>query len=528
MTSIIAIFSLSLIIALIITPMVARTAVKCGLVDIPTVRKVHSKPIPRVGGVAIYISFYCAFIPLIFYRTRILELLIHEQRMIYLAAGAGVVFGLGLWDDARSIRPELKLGIQIVAALIAYLGGVRIVAVGLPGMPLWILGWLSLPFTLLWILLVTNGINLIDGLDGLAAGVSVFVCIVLLILCVLSEQLLVAVVLAGLSGAILGFLRYNFNPASIFLGDSGSYFLGYLLATLSILGSVKSQAAATLLIPVIALGLPLVDTVWSAVRRFIFGRRLFRPDREHIHHMLLKLGYSHRRAVLLLYGITVGMGGISLVMIHARNERAALLLLIVGAVTILGIRKLGYLNYLSGERIIRWAGDISDEMGLSRERRYFLGLQADTSNSNNIDELWQHIIRGVLMLGFDMAALCLNDHNADAASGNPPKVPGKQNELDSRGTHSIMSSICMRKNLPELEWANPSFVRENGTGSYYLMKLELPLLINGDKNFGTLLLCKDLRVNTLNQHVLKRVEHLTRSIISALEKMENLQQTASS
>ncbi|MEE8414648.1 MAG: hypothetical protein V3S05_00085, partial [Desulfobacterales bacterium] len=141
MTSIIAIFLLSLITALIITPLVAKTTIKCGLVDVPTVRKIHAQPIPRTGGVAIYLSFYFSFIPLIFYRTTILDLLIREHRMIYLVAGAGVAFGLGLWDDARRIKPELKLGVQIIAALIAYLGGVRIVAVGLPGMPVF-LGWL--------------------------------------------------------------------------------------------------------------------------------------------------------------------------------------------------------------------------------------------------------------------------------------------------------------------------------------------------------------------------------------------------
>jgi len=527
MTTIIAIFSLSLIIALLITPLVAKATVECGLVDVPTVRKIHSQPIPRTGGVAIYLAFYFSFIPIIFYRTTILDLLIQEPKIVYLVAGAVVAFGLGLWDDIRRIKPELKLGVQIIAALIAYSGGVRIVAVGLPGLPIWILGWLSLPFTLLWILLVMNGINLIDGLDGLAAGVSFFVCIVLLVLCVLSEQLLVAVVLAGLSGATLGFLRYNFNPASIFLGDSGSYFLGYMLATMSIQGSIKSQAAATILIPIIALGLPLIDTVWSAARRFIFGRRIFHPDKEHIHHMLLKLGYSHRRAVLLLYGITVAMGMIALVLIHAQNERAALILLMVGAITILGIRKLGYFNYLNGDRIKQWAGDISDEMGLSRERRYFLGLQADTSNSKNIDELWHHIIRSALMLGFDMAALCLNDRAVDTASRNPPGISGEPSGSDSRRIESIISSSCMRASPPELEWTNPSFVKENGTWSHYLMKLELPLLISGDKNFGTLVLCKDLRVNTLNQHVLKRVEHLIQSINSALEKMETIPQVVS-
>ena len=405
MTTIIAIFSLSLVISLILTPLSAKTAAKCGLVDIPTHRKVHLDPIPHTGGMAIYISFYLAFIPILFFKTKIADLLLLEPRIICLIIGAGIVFGMGLWDDVRKIKPDLKLGVQIVAALITYLGGIRIEAVALPGMPTWVLGWMSLPLTVFWILLVINAINLTDGLDGLAAGVSFFVCMILLILCVLAERFLAAIVLAGLSGATLGFLRYNFNPAIIFLGNGGSYFLGYLLATLSILGSIKSQAAATILIPVIALGVPLMDTVWSTVRRFILGRKIFQPDKDHIHHRLMQLGYSHQRAVLILYAATIGMGVIALFLIHAKDGQAALFLLIVGMFVIIGIRKLGYLSYFSRDRLVRWVGDISDEMGLSRDRRSFLGLQVEASKSKNLDELWTHITRAAQTLEFDIATL---------------------------------------------------------------------------------------------------------------------------
>ena len=175
------------------------------------------------------------------------------------------------------------------------------------------LGWLSLPLTVFWFLLVLNALNLIDGLDGLASGITLFVALTLLIVWDSPSNLIVAMALAALAGASLGFLRYNFHPASIFLGDSGSYFLGYNLAALSILGSLKSEAAVAILIPIVALGVPVIDALWSPVRRFILGQRIFTPDRDHIHHRLLKLGYTHRRAVLLLYAIT-----------HADGRRRAL------------------------------------------------------------------------------------------------------------------------------------------------------------------------------------------------------------
>jgi len=520
MTTIIAIFSLSLVISLILTPLAAKTATKCGLVDIPTHRKVHSDPIPHTGGVAIYISFYLSFVPIIFYRTEILDLLLQRSQIIYLIVGAGIVFGLGLWDDVRKIRPELKLGIQIVAALVAYMGGVCIKEVGLPGLPVWVLGWLSLPLTVFWILLVINAINLIDGLDGLAAGVSFFVCVVLLVLCIVSKRFLLAVVLAGLSGATLGFLKYNFNPAIIFLGDGGSYFLGYVLATLSILGSIKSQAAATILIPIIALGVPLMDIFWSTVRRFILGRKLFQADKDHIHHRLMKLGYSHQRAVLILYAATIGMGIIGIFLIHARNEQAALFLVIVGMFMIIGLRKLGYLSYFSRDRIIRWVGDISDEMGLSHDRRSFLGLQVEASKSKNLDELWFYITRAAQILEFDIATLYLYGDADKTGSKSPPASPNEGHGTDRWKIDSSAHSVCMHESSIELEWTNPSFDRRNGFNSRSLMKLELPLQINGDTCLGTLVLFKDIRIGSFGYNILRRVEHLRRTIISTLEKMD--------
>jgi len=277
MTTIIFIFILSLVISLILTPLVKSIALRYKLVDQPSKRKVHSQPIPRIGGVGIYLAFFLPFVSVLFYKTQVLELLSPDTQLIHLIIGASLAFGLGLTDDLRSLGPKSKFAVQIVAALIAYAGGIRISVIFLPVIQNWYLGMLSLPVTVLWFVLVMNAINLIDGLDGLAAGVTLFASLVLLMLCVTSGKLLVGMGLAALGGATLGFLRYNFNPASIFMGDSGSYFLGYTLAALSIMGSIKSQATVAILIPVIALGVPLIDTVWATLRRFILGQRLFSP-----------------------------------------------------------------------------------------------------------------------------------------------------------------------------------------------------------------------------------------------------------
>ena len=466
---------------------------KYGLLDIPSERKIHAHPVPRTGGLAIYVAFYLCFVPALFYKTEIIDLILQEPRILYLILGASVAFGLGLWDDIKRLHPTLKLSVQVLAALIAYAGGIRIDGISLTGASVWPLGWLSLPATVFWVIFVINAINLTDGLDGLAAGVSFFVSIILLVFCVLGERFLTAIGFAALAGATLGFLRYNFNPASIFMGDSGSYFLGYMLATLSILGSIKGQAAATMLIPVIALGLPLMDTVWSTVRRFILGQRLFGPDRDHIHHRLLKLGLTQRRTVLVLYGITIVLGLVSIIFIHARDERAALLLLLVGVTMIFGIRKLGYLSYLSVGRMIRWVGDVSDELGINQDRRRFLGCQIEISQSTDMDEFWLKVVSAVQLMELDYLELKLE-----------PKV------YTSRASKTYHWNSGKRK--MKLSSLDP-----NKT-----MYTSLPLEDGNDK-FGALILAKKIDASSEHSnHTLQRIEHLRRTVTETLHKLANM------
>ncbi|RJR31561.1 MAG: undecaprenyl/decaprenyl-phosphate alpha-N-acetylglucosaminyl 1-phosphate transferase [Desulfobacteraceae bacterium] len=491
MTILIAIFVISLGLALVLTPLVARVAQKFGIVDMPSERKVHQQPVPRAGGLAVYLSFYLAFVPMLLLGTKVLDFLYSDVRLIYVVAGAGIIFVLGFIDDIWGVPANTKILVQVFSALVAFTGGVQIHALQIPMLAVVNLGWLSLPVTVLWVLLVVNAVNLIDGLDGLASGVTFFVCMVLIILCVIQEQFKVAILLAALAGSTLGFLRYNFNPAVIFLGDSGSYFFGYMLATLSMMGSIKGHAAVAILIPMIALGIPLMDTIWSSVRRFMRGQRIFKADKDHFHHRLLKIGFSHRRAVLTLYGFTVLGGVVSLLMVHASDERSALLLLLVGATIIFGIRKLGYLEYLAMDKLLGWMNDITDEMGFKRDRRTFLARQIDISQSRSIDEFWQKIVEAAQFLNLDYVELKLGPR----AFFTEPAERYVWHSEEGKEVDLTKLDLCRN------------------------MYISLPLEYRSFQ-FGTLVLAKNLSgCYEFSTQILRRIEHLRRTSVDTISRI---------
>jgi len=501
MTTIIAIFCLALFFALVLTPLVARVAAKYNVVDMPSDRKVHIAPIPRIGGVAIILAFFLPFLLPLFYSTKILDLLVLDRQTLAFIIGGLLVFGLGLWDDIKPLKPRIKFLIQTIAALIAYLGGIQIGGLSNPFGGALDLGWFSIPATVLWFLLIINAVNLTDGLDGLAAGVTFFVSLVLLVLCMTGDRFLVAMGFAALSGATLGFLRYNFNPASVFLGDCGSYFLGYMLAALCIMGSVKGQAAVAILIPIIALGVPILDTVWSPLRRFLLGRRMFSPDGEHLHHRLLKLGFSQRLAVLTIYGITIATGLIAIIMVHAKDERAALILVLLGAAIILGLRKLGYFEYFAMDKIFGWLKDVTDEVGITHERRSFLNLQLELSRSADVNEAWLNVCKALDRLKFDMAEMNIKDIGLMAQGSGQ-----KEGQTEKREQEKWV-------------WAREGFDSVNDVTGESLLKLELPLLAEENKTYGTLWLIKDLKRDSISHYTLRRVEHLRRTLIGTLQKL---------
>jgi len=265
--------------------------------------------------------------------------------VLTILAPAALIFLLGVYDDIRGVGPYFKFSIQGVAAVMLYMGGLRIVNIpvvfGEHELP-WFIG---LPCTVLWVLAITNAFNLIDGLDGLAAGSALFSTLVAFVVALLNGPSLVTVMTIALAGAILGFLRYNFNPATIFLGDSGSLFIGFLLSALALKGAQKAPTIVAVAIPVVSFGLPILETTLSILRRLISGRPVFTADREHIHHKLLQHGMTHRQVVILLYGVSAIFALLSLFLLWPTGSSLGLVLAVMGIGIWIGVQHLGYLEF---------------------------------------------------------------------------------------------------------------------------------------------------------------------------------------
>jgi len=319
-------FLMAMAISWWLTPEIRARALRLGLVDKPgEERRIHKVPIPRLGGVAIYIGVVSAVTILIAICGRLPHVARgSEGGFIGIAVGGTVIFALGLIDDLESVTAKLKLGVQMIAGCAAYSMGVRIKAIPVPDYVQAIfhlpahsidLGQFGLPFTVLWLVGIANAVNLIDGMDGLAAGVSAISALTIWSVALADniDRQYAALVAAVLAGALLGFLRWNFNPARIFLGDSGAYLTGFILAALSITGVIKGATTATLIVPTFIIALlilffPLLDTSWAIVRRVAKGKSIFTPDAGHIHHRLLQAGLSQKNVAYLIYGITAVLG----------------------------------------------------------------------------------------------------------------------------------------------------------------------------------------------------------------------------
>jgi len=288
----------TIFIALVVTPIVKRIAFWVGAVDLPDARKVHHEPMPRLGGLAIYFAFvtgmFCSGS--------------FDWDMVIILVGATLIVVVGVLDDIYQLPAKVKLAGQILAAMIPVLAGIRIE---------WIANFwggdyiyfetLSIPLTVFWIVAFTNVVNLIDGLDGLAAGVGAIGSFTIAFLASQAGYGDTAYIYAILCAAIVGFLPYNFNPASIFMGDTGSMFIGYIVGAFSVDGVVKTAATISLLVPAIVFGLPIMDTAFAILRRYHNGVPIFKPDKGHIHHRLLALGLTQREAVLIMYAITIAL-----------------------------------------------------------------------------------------------------------------------------------------------------------------------------------------------------------------------------
>jgi UDP-GlcNAc:undecaprenyl-phosphate GlcNAc-1-phosphate transferase len=352
MRSYVAAFVLACVVSVILTPLVRRIALARGAFDRPGGRHVHVRSVPRLGGIAISLAC-CAPLLALFFVDSGVAISMRElpNQTAGLLLGGLALCALGVVDDTRGLRPRHKLVVQTLVAIGAYLFGFRIESIQMPLLGPLSMGVFALPVTVFWIVGVTNAVNLIDGLDGLAAGVVFFAAITNFVVGNIAHSVFVALLMAAVMGSLVGFLFYNFNPARIFMGDSGSYFLGYVLAVSSLAGaSQKASTTVSLLVPIVALGLPIFDTLFAMFRRMLERRPLFSPDRGHIHHRLLDMGITHRRAVMILYGVcvvlTVAAIGVSL----GRSWEVGLALLAATVVMVGLVRFVGYSEYLN----LRW------------------------------------------------------------------------------------------------------------------------------------------------------------------------------
>ncbi len=322
--SLILCFSLAFGISLLSTPPVKNLAYKIGAIDVPKdSRRVHKKPIPRLGGLAIFFGF---LISILFFAKL-------DTQMRGFLIGSLLIVIVGIIDDVKQLRASVKLVAQVVAAVIVALSDIRIIAVSVPYMfsdvGILPLGSLSIPITILWIVGVTNAVNLIDGLDGLAVGVSSIATFSLFFIAILAGEPTVAILTAALAGACLGFLPYNFNPAKIFMGDTGSMFLGYALSVICIEGLFKGYAIISFIIPFLILGLPIFDTLSAIVRRIKNKQPIMSPDRGHLHHRLMDMGLSQKQTVAILYIIATILALSAVVVIEQGAIMAMILIIVV-------------------------------------------------------------------------------------------------------------------------------------------------------------------------------------------------------
>ena len=339
-------FLVCLCLSLVATWYVRNFANAKGWTDTPkTERHVHSIPVPRLGGVAIYFSFMTVVLAaMVLPRLLGFTTLLPARPTVGLLGAATLIFVLGLIDDMHPLNAYWKFGIQTVAAVCLYASGLEVQRIALFPHESAFHWMYSLPLTVFWVLLITNAFNLIDGLDGLAAGSALFSTFVLFVLSLVVPNTLVAFFTVALAGATLGFLRFNFHPATIFLGDSGSLFIGFLLAALALAGSEKAPTIVAVTIPLIALGFPILDVALAVTRRFLSAKPLFRADNQHIHHKLLKRGLSQRDTVLILYSVTAAFGFLSLLLLQNRRT-VALVLAVIGVGVLMGVQQLRYQEF---------------------------------------------------------------------------------------------------------------------------------------------------------------------------------------
>jgi UDP-GlcNAc:undecaprenyl-phosphate GlcNAc-1-phosphate transferase len=386
--------------SIVLTPVCRNLFRRLGIVDRPDhQRKLHTEAVPHMGGVPIAIAYVASCLLLtLFPRT---DLPIHWLHVLRAAPAGLIIFATGVLDDILHLKPWQKLCGQLLGALWAYWAGVRIGSIA--GYEV---GWASLLVTVIWLIGCTNAFNLIDGVDGLASGVGLFATATMLIAALLHDNTLLAMATAPLAGALLGFLRYNFNPASIFLGDSGSLMIGFLLGSFGVVWGQKSATILGMTAPLMALGIPLLDAGLSIVRRFLRHQPIFGADRGHIHHRLLDRGFTPRRVALVLYGVAGVAALLSLLQsVVTSNQIAGVVIVLFGAAAWIGIQHLGYTEFGTARRML-FAGTFQQALDTQLRLR---SLEQELLAAKSIQAYWEHILDAARTFDFVEVRLSIAD-----------------------------------------------------------------------------------------------------------------------
>ncbi len=431
--------------ALVLTPVVARLAVSWGWMDNPDGRrKLHRRPVPAVGGVAVVLGFAVAATVLRWLEEALFPnlVLFHGLSEPLVVAALGIS-AIGLVDDARGVGPLAKLTAQVAAGVYLYYRGFEVTRISNPfGEPIQ-LGVLALPVTLLWLVGMSNAFNLIDGMDGLAAGIAFVSTVGLMIAAAVNTRWEVMLAGAALAGALAGFLPYNFNPARVFLGDCGALPVGFMLAAIALKGSMKASAAVAVAVPLLALALPILDVGLAVVRRFMRRKRIFQGDRDHIHHRLVDMGLTPRRAVVTLYGVAVLFTGLALLVAMGPGQvvwaAAAIVLLVIWA----GVRALGYWEVTEFQKTflnrlvagLRTSGDAA-----------LRGAERDIARMDSIEAGWERLCEVAWALGVTELRLaptpgyqgrCPELHSFAPETQGPPLPDGGRGAPEARWSMTI-------------------------------------------------------------------------------------------
>ena len=351
-------FVLAMLCSIIFTPITIKLAYKVGAIDIPKdERKIHAKPMPRIGGLSFIVAFLIATIFVLMTSSQSIT---NMPNLFGFFVGAGIVAAVGFWDDTRGLTPWKKFLGQSIGAICVILSGLRICYINIPFLVLYGLNdVLSIIITYFWLVGVTNALNLIDGLDGLATGVSAISTLSLLIIFILNGANPISIIMAAaLLGGLIGFLPYNFNPAKTFMGDAGSNFLGFVLATLSMIGMAKTYTVMTIVLPVVILGLPIFDTLFAICRRLLHHKSIMQADRGHIHHKLIDAGLSQKQAVVILYALTALLGIFAVIILESDIWKVITLAMILAVLSILGSKNLLSAHSKEAEKVMKKVEEI--------------------------------------------------------------------------------------------------------------------------------------------------------------------------